>query len=307
MLRFLPVSFLLVLMPALMAAQSDSLRLTGHLGTDLREASRTDPFLLAPASFPPIEPVERDHKSLWLAGGLSALVPGAGQIYAEAPWWRTALYATIEALGWTAYAVYNGRGNHATEEFQNYADAHWDVTRYITWVAANYQRWSDEQVDKQAASEALSAIYLSHDQSLHPWERVDFVQLNRLEKAVHGGFSHTLPPYGDQQYYEEIGKYAQYRSGWDDHRFDADTMLYAPEFTTQHNLDYVADREQANRYLGYAVWAVGGLVANHVASMIDAAFAARHYNLSLSTDIHGEMLPDGSVRPAGSVGLKVRF
>ena len=28
--------------------------------------------------------------------------------------------------------------------------------------------------------------------------------------------SHNLPPHGDQQYYELIGKYHQYSSGWND-------------------------------------------------------------------------------------------
>jgi hypothetical protein len=205
------------------------------------------------------------------------------------------------------YAVYNNRGNVATQEFQDYADAHWDVNRYVAWIAANYQRWSDDQVNKQAAGEALDAIHRSVDPSRPGWERIDFVQLNRLEKAVHGGFSHTLPEHGDQQYYEEIGKYVQFRAGWDDHQFAADTLLYDPRFTTTNNLDYMADREQANRYLNYAEWAIGGLILNHVASMLDAVFAARYYNVKFKADLHGEMMPDGSMRPVGMVELRVGF
>ena len=93
-----------------------------------------------------------NRKSGWIAGGLSAILPGAGQYYAEAPLWRTILYGAIEAAGWTAYAIYTGKGNQATEDFQNFADAHWDVTRYVAWIADNYQKWSPTDVDKTAAA-----------------------------------------------------------------------------------------------------------------------------------------------------------
>jgi hypothetical protein len=285
-------------------AQSNDLHLTGSLQTDLQRLTfEANPDSGAGHS----QPVIAQHKSVWLAGAMSVVVPGAGQIYAGAPWWRTALYGAIEALSFSAYFIYNNKGNRATSDFQQYADSHWDVVRYVHWIETNYQRWTDQQIDKAKAAEALAGIYRSQDPSLPPWERIDFTQLNKLEKTVKGGFSHTLPIHGDQQYYEEIGKYAQYRSGWDDHAFDADTTIYAPQFTTERNLDYVEQRNLANRYLGYATWGITAVIANHLASMIDAAFEARGYNLRLNARLEHEESPNGTLRPSGRLELRVGF
>jgi hypothetical protein len=283
-------------------AQQDSTAPRRSVARDFAEAS---PAEAAPIISSTTE--SSSTKSLWLAGGLSALLPGAGQVYADAPWWRTALYAGLEAAGWAAYAIYNAKGNRATDDFQNYADTHWSVLRYVNWIAANYQRWPDESVDKQAAAEALRSIYVQGSPQGGDWEKIDFAQLNKLEHAVKAGFSHTLPPHGDQQYYEEVGKYVQYRSGWDDHAVAGDTVIYNPSRVTQGNLDYMSMRAEANHLLSIATTAIGGLALNHLASVIDAVLQARHVNLSLRAELHGELLPDGRIAPAAGLAFTFRF
>ena len=62
--------------------------------------------------------------------------------------------------------------------------------------------------------------------SLKPWQRVNWTDLNNAEGNIETlmdaqgipttGFTHQLAPYGDQQYYEMIGKYSQFGGGWDD-------------------------------------------------------------------------------------------
>jgi hypothetical protein len=177
----------------------------------------------------------------------------------------------------------------------------------VEWISANYQSWGEEAVDRAKAEEALAAIYRSHDPSLDPWERIDFSELNKLEKAVKGGFSHTLPAHGDQQYYEEIGKYAQYRAGWDDHDVTVDTALYAPQYTTARNFEYVNQRDRANNYLSIASWGVGALLANHLVSMVDAALTARSYNMHVSAHFGSIEQPDGRLTPSGTLQIRVGF
>lgn len=244
-----------------------------------------------------------ESKKVWLATLLSATVPGAGQIYADAPLWRTILYGGIEATAWSLYFVYEAKGDKGLNDFQNYADAHWDVTRYVSWIADNYQRWSDQDVDKGAAAQALAAIYRSNDPKLPPWERIDFSQLNRLERAVRQSFSHTLPPHGDGQYYEEVGKYTQYRAGWDDHDAIGDTLAYDNSKVTQRNRDYTLAREQTNTYYDYATAAVGVLLLNHVASMLDALLQARSYNATVRASLHGALTPTDSPYPELTVRI----
>ncbi|MDB5034599.1 MAG: hypothetical protein JWQ98_1840 [Chlorobi bacterium] len=294
-------------LPVIASAQPATPPLTGVLDLDVRSGLRQPASPNAPALPFPLDSIGNDHhaKSVWLAGGLSALLPGAGQLYADAPLWRTILYGTIEAAGWTVYGIYNARGNQATSDFQDYADAHWDVARYVDWIAANYQHWSSTDVDRTAAAAALATIYTSNDPSLPGWKRIDIAELHKLERAVTGGFSHTLPAHGDQQYYEELGKYVQYRAGWDDHDAMADTVIYDPARVTAHNLEYTADRRDANNLLGIAGTALGAVVLNHVVSLVDAALAARSYNASLRSTVRGELLPDGT--RSTIVGLEIRI
>lgn len=283
--------------PAL--AQSEPHAATGSVAADFHAPVDVQSFLVDDAT--PLE------KSVPLASALSALLPGAGQVYAEAPLWRTLLYAGIEAAGWTAYVMTSSRGRERTSEFESYAQQHWSLVRYIDWLGANYSHWSDTAVNKEAASEALAAVYTSTDLSKPEWERIDFVQLNRLEKAVRVGFSHTLPRYGHQQYYEQIGKYVQYRAGWDDHAGAADTAIYDPRFVTDRNDAYMDIRAEANDYLGYATAAIGGIIVNHLASLLDAALTARSFNASVRATIKGSIVPGGDEPLYAGVALNVRF
>ncbi len=246
--------------------------------------------LPTPIPFPTDD--DRKEKSVPLAVTLSAVLPGSGQLYAEAPWWRAALYGTIEAAGWTAYAIYTGRGNRASEEFVQYADAHWDVGRYVEWIRGNYTKWSPDDVDKQAASEALALIYRTTDPNVPAWDRVDFEQLNKLERSVKGGFSHTLPLHGDQQYYEEVGKYVQFRAGWDDHAGGGDSLIFDRSYVTARNQEYTLKREHANDLLSYADYAVALVILNHITSLIDAGLAAKSYNISIRPNLReGSLIP----------------
>lgn len=298
-------ALLLVTIPV--AAQDQQYQPTGILAVDLRQnLSDHQPPAPLPSPFRPIDE-NNGRKSVLLAGGLSALLPGAGQLYAEAPIWRTILYGAVETAGWTLFGVYSSEGDRATRDFESFADTHWDITRYISWIQENFESWSDVDVNKELAREALAAIYRSNDVSLPPWERVDFRELNRLEAAVKGGFSHTLPEHGEQQYYEQIGKYIQYRAGWDDHIRDGDTLIFNPSRVTQHNRDYVASRERANDLLSYAGTALWALALNHVVSAVDAMLEARRYNVSLSSKMRQEMLPDGRREYRPGIEMRVKF
>ncbi len=306
MLRAALAATLLAVPSMLAQAQTGPAEPTGVLALDLRQG-------LDSARLHPERPLlfagenGRQPKSVWLATGLSALVPGAGQYYTEAPLWRTILYGTVEVAGWTLFGVYSAKGEQATTDFETFADAHWDVTRYISWLSDNYDRWTDAEVDKQAAREALGAIYRSNDPSLDPWERVDFDQLNKLERAVRGGFSHTLPEHGEQQYYEQIGKYIQYRAGWDDHILEGDTIIFNPSRVTRNNRDYMDSRVEANDLLGYAGTALWVVALNHVVSAVDALLEARNYNVSIKSELKGETLPNGRRTYAPGLGLRFRF
>lgn len=287
--------------PYSLCSQQQSL--SGHLALDLSIISQADVIL--PENLDDV--IISEKKSVWLAGGLSLIVPGAGQVYADAPWWRTAIYGVAEVAGWAIYGIYQAKGDDATTQFEQFADQHWDVTRYINWIASNYQGWSDQQVDKTAAAEALANIYRSTDPSLPPWERVDFQQLRKLESAVKDDFTHTLPNHGEQQYYEQVGKYVQYRSGWDDHIPNGDTLIYNPSRVTERNRSYTLMRLDANDLLGYAQTGIVIIAINHLTSMVDAALTAHSHNVKITSGMKGLLLPNGQIEMVPMMAMGIKF
>ena len=91
-------------------------------------------------------------------------------------------------------------------------------------------------------------------QSLPPWERVNWAELNEAETG-----SHNLPPHGEQQYYELIGKYHQYAGGWNDYTGGANNSQISPNFDY-----YSGERGEANDYYNTSSTAIMGVYINHV-------------------------------------------
>ena len=66
------------------------------------------------------------RKSPWLAGGLSLVLPGAGEFYAES-YLKSAVFLAAEAALWVLAYSYDRKADRQTDFFQNYANAHWSV------------------------------------------------------------------------------------------------------------------------------------------------------------------------------------
>lgn len=82
---------------------------------------------------------------------------------------------------------------------------------------------------------------------------------------------HQLPQFGEQQYYELIGKYQNFVAGW----ADADISIlskneaspnYYGKYKTQMYTDYAADRQQANEYYDMASTSTTLVIVNHLLS-----------------------------------------
>jgi len=157
-----------------------------------------------------------------------------------------------------------------------------------------YAEWINGYVTQTLGDHSI--IYIDPDQSKQPWDRVNWAELNAKELEIESsnsssGFSHTLPTHGQQQYYEEIGKYPQYGHGWD----DADPNYAGTEIVTNHLTYYAGQRDEANRIYSTATFATVMVILNHLASAIDAAFLADSYNDSISFGMNTETHPDGSM------------
>jgi len=222
-------------------------------------------------------------KSPYLAAALSFVVPGAGELY-DGSYIKTAVFVAVEASAIAVGLIYNNKGNNQTNYFQNFANQNWDVYRYADWTLTNITKLNPA-LDAKNYSDLLNAA--THT--------VNWKTLNKLEIDVAGNgqqvtgsyYSHQLPPHGEQQYYELIGKYSQYNVGWNDFGDDpTKPYTYDP---TRGNLTanfkyYSIERGKANDYYNVASKAVLVVVANHILSAIDAAWTAARFNKNL--DIH---------------------
>jgi hypothetical protein len=212
-------------------------------------------------------------KSPLLAGVVSAAIPGAGEFY-SGEYLKAAIFLVIEAGLITTALVYDSKANNKTEEFQKYADQNWSVVTYAEWLNEFTQ----------------SDITINPNESLQPWQRVNWQQLNEAERnansALGRGFSHTLPAYGDQQYFELIGKYRQYSVGWSDY----DKALYGSNWDVATvNMDFYSGmRGDANDFFNVSSKAVIGLYINHIVSALDAVWSAVQFNKDLAVKFRVE-------------------
>lgn len=262
------INFFLIIIISVFTAQftlsqveeNDKIELTGNLHADSK-------IILSGYSQLNSNPLADDlpgKKSPVLAGVLSAILPGAGQFYNE-DYWVAGVFFIVEAALVTTAVVYDNKGDEQTTSFEEYADQNWSVVDYAQWLA-----------DYKEAD--YSKIVVSDDESLPPWERVDWNELNAAETG-----SHKLPPHGGQQYYELIGKYHQYSSGWNDYAGGSNNELISPNFTY-----YAGERGEANDYYSTASTAVIGVYINHILSAAEAVWGATRFNKNLAVNIRVE-------------------
>jgi hypothetical protein len=275
------LAFLATLFISTLNAQnfSDQKILTGSLSADAKLILND---FKQPVN-PQISLTVDSKKSPVLAGALSLLIPGAGEIYTE-EYLKAGIFLAIEAAVITTAVIYDGKGDDKTTEFQNYADDYknpghnWSVVRYAEWL------------NEYEIPDTDPKISINPDENLPPWERVNWAELNAAETG-----SHNLPAHGEQQYYELIGKYHQYSSGWNDFTGGGNKEQISPNFRF-----YSGMRGDANDFYSVAKTAVIGIYLNHFLSALDAVWSATRFNKDLAVKVrleniqfanHAEFIP----------------
>lgn len=205
-----------------------------------------------------------NEKSPVIGGVLSAIVPGAGEFYSKS-YLKAAIFLAVEAGLWFGYSTFQNKGNTQTDTYQAYANANWDVRRYATWLR-----------DQAGAT------------GVNPSENNLDVLRNQINAFESTKFSHTLPNYGSQQYYELIGKYQNFVPGWKDASPTIsatvnynDPNSYVNVKTGMFN-SYAVDRQKANDYYNTSTSFITGVIINHVLSAADAVWSVTMFNKNLS-------------------------
>ena len=269
----------------LLLAQKIEYSLTGKLHADSKILFENSKAKTQNISFP-----SPNKKSPVIAGLLSMVLPGAGEVYAES-YWKAAVFAAVEVSAIVVAVSYNKKGDNQTSTFQQYADGHWSIKRYAEWTIKNVS-YINSSVDPTKYN------VINGDGS------VNHAELNRLERDLGSGYSHALPPHGEQQYYELIGKYPQYSHGWDD-AIQSDTDFH---ILSQNFLDYSIMRGKANDYYNVSDKAVIGLYVNHLLSGLDAVWSAISFNKDVAVNVRVNQINRGeNVTFYPTVNVRYRF
>jgi hypothetical protein len=256
MKKLLIVSLFFLTYFSLTAQVKEEIILSGNLSADIKTTVETYKNNSVNQSVY----ISASKKSPMLGGLFSLILPGAGEIYAG-EYLKAGVFLAVEAAAIIVGLTYDKKGDDKTIEFQNYADDYWDVVKYAEWMNMHLG----------------TSIPIDPNTNLKPWERINFDSLNYYERKI-PHFSHTLPRHGDQQYYEQIGKYHQYTAGWKE--FDNNNPNNA-QIPPQYSF-YSSMRGEANSLYNVASTAVIVIYVNHFLSALDAIWSVSQYNKNIA-------------------------
>ncbi|MFZ1292352.1 MAG: hypothetical protein WAR79_19820 [Melioribacteraceae bacterium] len=213
----------------------------------------------------------KNRKTPILAGLMSFAIPGAGEFYSES-YLKAGIFAAVEVGVIVLAVIYDNKGNDQTQFFENYANENWSAYRYANWTMHNAATINPD---------VNPNLYTVFDNN----GNVVWSELNKLESAIGNYYSHRLAPYGDQQYYEMIGKYSQFNVGWVQFGDDPNkAYVYGDPLVDQFDY-YSVERGKANDFYNISKWAVIAVVSNHFISALDAAWTASRYNKNLILNV----------------------
>ncbi|HMQ79255.1 MAG TPA: hypothetical protein PKD94_06780 [Ignavibacteria bacterium] len=209
--------------------------------------------------------VKKKKKSVGLGVLLSAVIPGAGEFYGG-NYLKAGIFFGVEVLAWATFAYFESKGNKKEEEYQAYADQYWDVRTYARW---------------------LKNEGFSESGGIDPDEPNRDVLREQIMVCERANFSHTMPEYGSQQYYELIGKYQNFQAGWTNLEHVPTKAAGPYNYQTYHDpvfTNYAADRQKANDFFDYAKIGPITAIVNHILSAADAAWVISTYNSKIKVE-----------------------
>jgi hypothetical protein len=289
-------TFLVCLLFPLTAAAGNN-QLTGNARMDLLTASLSDSLPQSKSVMVQSEVDRSKLKKPLLGGAMSLLVPGAGEFYSDR-FLKSGIFFVVEIAAITGAIAYNNKGNNQTTAFQNYANQHWSAVDYATWINQNGTNY-------EVSGTTYPTINITASQSEL------FAQINNWESLPHTeGFSHELPTYNTQQYYELIGKYSQFKYGWDTYEYNGSHTGddgYNVDYIPQQMLTYADSRGKANDSYYTAELATILVVANHVISALDAAWSTSNYNKEVTSSMamHFQDIGGGELTVVTELTVKV--
>jgi len=179
---------------------------------------------------------------------LSVLVPGGGEI-ATGHWLRGLPLVLGDVATWLGHANYNKKGRDWRNQYESFADDNWAYGRW----QANMKEYGPPWYEPTDAADSCSCVWISRSQD-------------------------------KQHYYENIGKYPYFWSGWDEYDYNP-TAPYGGDSPLRRQYDDL--RIRSNNSFDIATNLLTVAMATRLLSVAQSVFLVRgdlaRERLSLAT------------------------
>lgn len=212
----------------------------------------------------------------------SLILPGSAQLV-DQQWVRGGLYLGLEVAVWAIYASNESSARKGERAYERFANQHWSVVKYAQWIIDYHDAHGLSNPYLSDLQQQVNGLEPAYDIQVD-WARVPIGTLRNVERNtlyVYGtqrganNFSHVMPDYGSQQYYELVSKYYQYGPGWAD--FDP-TDVYLPWNGSEMSPNFYEGRDLAqafNDQYRTASSMLSLVIMNHMISAFDSFFSRR--------------------------------
>lgn len=240
----------------------------------------------------------------------SAIIPGSGQA-ANDKWLRAGSYLLAEALLLTVHFTKINDARRQERQYEQFANQNWSVVTYAQWLDDYYRQ---NGLANQAMSELraqIEGIQPSYNTDTD-WSMVDIQLLREVERNTPfvypdrfgNNFSHVMPDYGSQQYYELISKYYQFGPGWRDFGSNQNGQ----ELDNRYKLNWDGTDMPFNFFRGSSLaeqfndnYRLAGnmlslLILNHIVSAFDAFLTVKVKNNHLKAEANPMRLNTFSIK-----------
>jgi len=238
-------------------------------------------------------------KKAGLAFLSSAIIPGSGQA-ANGKWLRAGAYFLAEViLAGVHFKSYHD-AKIEKRRYHQFANNNWSVVNYAHWLVKYHDQNNLTNPYIDQLRNEIAGKSASYDPK-EDWQKVDIDLLRKVEQKtkyvfpdgeVGNPFSHEMPDYGSQQYYELISKYYQYGVGWRDfgenrngNNLDSSYQLNWNGSDMPYNFFRgAALAEDFNDSYRLAGNMLSFLILNHIVSAFDAFLTVKVKNNRLEAD-----------------------
>lgn len=238
----------------------------------------------------------------------SAALPGFSQAIHK-NWIRAGAYMAAEATLVFLYAYHQSEGIKTDDRYHDFADNNWSVVNYAKWIV-DYNKYHETEAAEGLEYEDVFADDVEINETPPDpayntdidWARVNIRDLRKLEENTPfitkegqrlENFSHALPSYGSQQYYELISKYFQYGPGWESFYSRSQTELYELNWNESDMpsgfLKGARLADDFNDHYRTASRMVSLLIVNHIISAFDAYFTVKIGNNEINAEAGNSM------------------